>query len=256
MLNIIGSFFLQFLKPLGFVVLLLFITLFLIKKKPKTAICFVLISLVIIFVLGNPFFSTFVTRSMEWRYMPSQSYAQADAILILAEGTLPANTPRQRVELEGQADRALYAAQLYHKGLAPVVIVSGSFSRASSTKTFLMELGVPEDAILVQSGSSNMRADVSMATQVITTNNYENVLLVTSALQMDRAMFLFKDSDFKVVPAPTDYKVTLRDWEALTVVDWKAILTNLMPTTAALDQTFNVLWEYVGLAFYRVRSLF
>ena len=64
MLHFIGTFFLQFIKPLGFIALLLFITLFLIRKKPKTAIWFVLIYLIIVFVVGNPFFSTFMSRSM------------------------------------------------------------------------------------------------------------------------------------------------------------------------------------------------
>ncbi|NLB71249.1 MAG: YdcF family protein [Chloroflexi bacterium] len=256
MLHFIGTFFLQFIKPLGFIALLLFITLFLIRKKPKTAIWFVLICLIIIFVFGNPFFSTFMTRSMEWRYMPSQDYAQADAILLFADGTLPADTPRQRVELEGEADRVLYTAQLYHQELAPVIIVSGDFSRASSSKTFLMELGVPEDAIILQNQSSNMRSDAALSGGIMSTNDFESVLLVTSALQMDRAMFLFRDVEINITPAPTDYKVTLKDWEALTGSDWKTIVANLLPTTEALDQTARVLWEYFGLAFYRVRSLF
>lgn len=42
MLSLITKFFLQFLNPLGFVAFVLFVTLFLIKKKPKTAIWFVL----------------------------------------------------------------------------------------------------------------------------------------------------------------------------------------------------------------------
>lgn len=49
----------QFFLPLGFVALLLFFTLLLIKKHPNTATWLVLISLVIVGVLGNPIFSTF-----------------------------------------------------------------------------------------------------------------------------------------------------------------------------------------------------
>mgnify|MGYP007112908007 CR=1 FL=1 len=43
MLGLLISFLKQFLSPMGFAALLLFITLFLIKKHPKTAIWFVLI---------------------------------------------------------------------------------------------------------------------------------------------------------------------------------------------------------------------
>ncbi len=137
-----------------------------------------------------------------------------------------------------------------------MIIVSGDFSRASSSKTFLMELGVPEDAIILQNQSSNMRSDAALSGGIMSTNDFESVLLVTSALQMDRAMFLFRDVEINITPAPTDYQVTLKDWEALVSSDWKAIVANLLPTTEALDQTARVLWEYFGLAFYRVRSLF
>ena len=70
MSGMIIGFFKQFFMPLGFVALLLFLTLFLIKKHPKTAIWFVLICLVVVGVFGNPIFSTFFARSMEWRHMP------------------------------------------------------------------------------------------------------------------------------------------------------------------------------------------
>lgn len=256
MLSLITKFFLQFLNPLGFVAFVLFVTLFLIKKKPKTAIWFVLICLLIIAVLGNPYFSTFLTRSMEWRHMPSLNPSRADAILLFADGVSPAHTPRQRVELDGEADRALYAAQLYQQQVAPVIIVSGGQLRTSSAKTLLMELGVPEDALILQDGSSNMRDDVALSTELILSKDFKDVLLVTSALQMDRAMLLFKETVLNIIPAPTDYEVTLDDWQVLTSWDWRDIVTNLLPTSEAFQQTYSVLWEYFGMTFYRVRSIF
>lgn len=255
MLSLITKFFLQFMNPLGFVAFVLFVTLFLIKKKPKTAIWFVLICLLVLGVLGNPYFSTFLTRSMEWRHMPSPNPSRADVILLLADGVSPAHTPRQRVELDDQADRAVYAAQLYQQQVAPFIIVSGGQLRTDSTKTLLMELGVPEEALLIQDESSNMRNDVAFSSELIQSSGFKDILLLTSALQMDRAMFLFKDSGLNVIPAPTDYEVTLNEWQALTSWDWRDIVMNVVPNSEALQQTFNVLWEYFGLTYYRIRSI-
>ena len=92
MFSLIRDFFLQFLNPLAFVGVVLFITLFLIKKKPNTAIWFVVICLLVIAIFGNPYFSTFLTRSMEWRNMPSQAMTNADAILLIADGTFVSET--------------------------------------------------------------------------------------------------------------------------------------------------------------------
>ena len=246
----------QFLTPLGFVALLLFFTLFLIKKHPKTAVWFVLICIVIVGVFGNPIFSTFFTRSMEWRYMPITAGTKADAILVLTDGTLPANTPRQRVEVQDEADRLLYAATLYQQQAAPRVIISGDSSRTASARTLLMELGVPADAILVQDKSINLPSDAALCAPILSSQNIKRFLLVTSAMQMDRAYFVFRQLGFEVTPAPTDYHVSLQDWETLTAWNWRYIVTKLMPTSQAFDQSTAVLWEYMALAFYRVKAIF
>ncbi len=256
MFSIIRDFFLQLVNPLAFVSVVLFISLFLIKKKPKTAIWFVVICLVIITVFGNPYFSTFLTRSMEWRHMPNQAMPNADAILLIANGTYVSETPRQRVEVGEEADSVLYSAMYYQQKLAPVIIVSGSSVRANSTKVLLMELSVPEDAIIVQANSSNLREDVSLSLEIIKEKEIKSVILVTSALKIDRTMFLLRESDLTVTPAPTNYRVTLSDWQNLTDWKWQQIITHLLPTSAALEQTFQALWEYFGLTFYRIRSIF
>ncbi|MDD2521627.1 MAG: ElyC/SanA/YdcF family protein [Anaerolineaceae bacterium] len=256
MVSILRDFFIQLLNPLAFVSVVLFISLFLIKKKPNTAIWFVAISLAIIAIFGNIFFSSFLTRSMEWRYMPNQAMEKADAILLMADGTLESNTPRQRVEVEGKADGVLYSAMYYQQNLAPVIVVSGNLEAAESARILLMELGVPQDAIILQNDASNMREDVAKSLDILQAREVSSVILVTTALKMDRTMFLLRDSGLIVTPAPVDYQVTLNDWQNLTDWNWKQFITNIMPTSSALDQTFSALWEYFGLAFYRVKSLF
>ena len=256
MFSIIRDFFLQLVNPLAFVSVVLFVSLFLIRKKPKTAVWFIAICLVIIAIFGNPYFSTFLTRSMEWRHMPNQAMGNADAILLVADGTFVSETPRQRIEVGEEADRVLYSAMYFQLKLAPVIIVSGSSIRAKSAKTLLMELGVPEDAIIVQADSSNLREDISLSLQIIDENEIKTIILVTSALKMDRTMFLLRETDLTVTPAPADYQVTLRDWQNLTDCKWQKIITQLLPTSTAFDQTFTALWEYFGLAFYRVKAIF
>ena len=256
MMGLITGFLKQFFSPLGLVALLLFVTLFLIKKHTKTAIWFVLISVVIIGVLGNPIFATFFTRSLEWRHMPVSADTQAEAIVLLAQGTLPADTPRQRVEVQDQADRVIYAATLYQQQAAPLIIVSGSYSQANSARTLLLELGVPAEAIIMQEHSSNMPSDVALTAPILVLQNVQHILLVTSALQMDRAYFVFRQLDIEVTPAPTDYHVTLQDWQSLTAWQWRDVINKVMPTSQALNQSAAVLWEYVGLAFYRLQAIF
>ena len=53
----------QLIMPMSLAALLLFITLFLIRKHPKTAIWLVLISLILVGVGGNAYFSTYLART-------------------------------------------------------------------------------------------------------------------------------------------------------------------------------------------------
>jgi uncharacterized SAM-binding protein YcdF (DUF218 family) len=176
--------------------------------------------------------------------------------LLLADGAELPDTPRQRVEVSEAADRILYSAMYYQQELAPVVIISGNGGRTASAKILLMELGVPEDAIILQNQAPNLREDIKRSLEVIKENEFKSVILVTSALKMDRSLFLLNKSGLDIMPAPVDYQVTLNDWQNLTAWKWQDILTSIMPTSSALEQNAQVLWEYMSLFFYRVISIF
>lgn len=254
----------QFVLPVGLTTILLFLTLFLIKKKPKTAIWLVLISLLLLSTAGNAYFSAFLTRSLEWRYMPLTGEVKADAIVLLGGGTEAPDTPRQMVEVNSAGDRVLYAAQLYKAGAAPLIILSGgnmSYSQARSTtpaqemQTLLVGLGVPPEALVLQAQSQNTAEDAFFTSAILREKQIRTVILVTSAAHMERALMMFASPEISLIPAPTDYNVTQRSWENLMRWDWKTILTHVMPDGGTIARTNLVLHEYLGIFFYRVKFL-
>ena len=254
----------QFILPAGLTAILLFLTLFLIKKKPKTAIWLVLLSLIMVSVAGNAYFSAFLTRSLEWRYMPPTAEIKADAIVLLGGGTEAADTPRQIVEVNSAGDRVLYAAQLYKAGAAPLIILSGgnmSYSQARGTTTaeemqaLLVGLGIPQEALVLQKQSQNTAEDAFFTRAIFTEKEIRTVILVTSAAHMPRALMMFASPEISLIPAPVDYNVTQRSWENLMRWDWKTMLTHVMPDGSAFSQTTLMMREYLGIFFYRVKFL-
>jgi len=254
----------QFVLPVGLTAILLFLTLFLIKKKPKTAFWLVLISLLVVSAAGNAYFSAFLTRSLEWRYMPPTGEVKADAIVLLGGGTEAPDTPRQMVEINSAGDRVLYAAQLYKAGAAPLIILSGgnmSYSQARSTtpaqemQAMLVDLGVPQEALVLQSQSQNTAEDAYFTSAILAEKQIRTVILVTSAAHMERALMMFASPEISIIPAPTDYNVTQRSWENLMRWDWKTILTHVMPDGGNIARTNLILHEYLGIFFYRVKFL-
>lgn len=256
MASFIGKFFLQFLEPLAIVGLFLFISLFIVRSKAKGALFFMIVALIVVSLFGNVFFSTWLTRSMEWRYMPvNVSTTKADAIVLLAKGMHSAETPRLRVEVGEEADRVLYATALLQRGAAEGILVVGSGVETVAAKQLLLELGVPEQAIFLNQTNDNIVDIVSSSAGALSVAKAEKVLLVTSAVEMDRMRFAFEQSGLEVIPAPCDYSVTKANWDALTSAGIKDIAFNLMPKSDAFAKTVMVLGEYFSLAFYRIKAI-
>jgi len=224
----------------------------------------VLISLLVVSTAGNAYFSAFLTRSLEWRYMPPTGEVKADAIVLLGGGTEAPDTPRQMVEINSAGDRVLYAAQLYKAGAAPLIILSGgnmSYSQERSTtpaqemQAMLVGLGVPQEALVLQSQSQNTAEDAYFTSAILAEKQIRTVILVTSAAHMERALMMFASPEISIIPAPTDYNVTQRSWENLMRWDWKTILTHVMPDGGNIARTNLILHEYLGIFFYRVKFL-
>ncbi len=256
MIAFLTTFLGQFIQPLSIVVILVFFGLLKIRKNPKGATWLIVIAFLLVAILGNTYFSTFLTRSMEWRNMPPTAETKADAIVVMAGGAVAANTPRQMVEVNEEGDRVLAAAKLYKEGRAPLIIVSGGVSPSNQSKNLLMSLGVPEKDILLQDQSESIAEDAFLTSKMMSEKSVKTAFLVTSASQMDRAVLSFKQEDFIVIPAPVDYRVTQAYYNILMRFDVKQNLLNLMPTSQAFNQSSAILKEYFTLALYRVKSIF
>jgi uncharacterized SAM-binding protein YcdF (DUF218 family) len=174
------------------------------------------------------------------------------AIVLLGGGISPAAPPLMPTsDLNDAADRILFAARLFHKGLAPRIIVSGADARpdpeagretdASATRQVLLELGVPSHAIVLEGASRNTGENIAFVRAMV---GSEPVALVTSAFHMPRALKLAQQAGLEAFAFPTDYKIPAALRPA-----WQ----NWLPGIEAQTTTSLALWEYMGLAFDRRR---
>ena len=256
MFSVIGKFLLQFTEPLAIVGLFLFIALLIVGKKAKGSLFFLIVALLLVAVLGNTFFSSWISRSMEWRYMPVDvNTVKADAIVLLADGTKAANTPRLRVELGEEADRALYAIAMFQRGAAKGILVVGGPEESESTRQFLIELGVPQELVFLNQDTKDIVETVTSTTVALQNVGAKSMILVTSALEMDRMRFAFEQSGLEIIPAPCDYDITKAHWNSSMAMTLPNVITHLMPTSEHFARSVATLREYFSLAFYRIRVL-
>jgi uncharacterized SAM-binding protein YcdF (DUF218 family) len=191
-----------------------------------------------------------LAASLEGRFrpLPVEQEEPADAIVVLGGSTSPRVAPRVTVDLSGSGDRLLQAARLFRAGKAPVIVVSGGIvdegdagiPEAISMTETLVELGVPRSAILLESESHDTHENCREVATLLEQRGIEEVLLVTSAVHMRRALATCRSAGMRARPSPTDYRTFERP---LTLLDWT-------PKVSALARTTRALREYLATQLY------
>lgn len=233
------------ISPLGLSLLLIALGLLLLafrwRRLALTLLGFVWLWLL---VWSLPVASGALRMALEAEYpiRPVASLPTAPAIVILG-GAM--KTPTQKQPLPGLADssdRVWHAARLYHTGKAPLLLLSGgsdpalsTMSEARAMQSFLRDLGVPAKAVLLEEESRTTRENAACAAAILKQRGINRVLLVTSALHMQRAAGHFAAAGIEVIPAATDY-------ESGALADWQRWL----PDAGALAQSGQAMKEWIG----------
>lgn len=201
-----------------------------------------------------PAVSDVLRLSLEGRFanQPVADLPAADAIVVLGGGisAVPADWPYP--DLGRSADRIWHAARIYHAGKAPLVVIAGGrrtwlgnrTSEAEAMRAFLADLNVPSKVVLMESRSASTRENAVFTAELLRARGIDRVLLVTSALHMQRAVATFRAVGMDAVPAATDFEVIP---EPNHVLRW-------LPDAAALAASTRALAEYLGLWVYRWRG--
>ncbi|HYW91997.1 MAG TPA: YdcF family protein [Gammaproteobacteria bacterium] len=204
---------------------------------------------------STPVVSNALRLTLEHRYpdKPVAQYARADAIVVLGGALVPAVPPKfPYPDLLPEADREWQAARLYHAGKAPLVIASGgrlpwlgvNTPEAVAMRKFLVALGVPAGAIVLETHSRTTRQNAVDVKPILERLDVHKVLLVTSALHMPRALATFRGEGIDAVPAPTDFDVRPRPYNLL----------SFLPDSDALANSAQALHEYAGMFVYHLRG--
>jgi uncharacterized SAM-binding protein YcdF (DUF218 family) len=142
---------------------------------------------------------------------------------------------------DATSSRVRHAVRLFKARLAPQLILSGGPGAphrpncALNMKALAEVLGVPPSCIIVEGQSSRTTENAREVGRILRVQQVSSVLLVTSPLHMRRAKRCFER-------------------EAITV--WAAPAPPLAPRGSSRRPSLleEVLQEYLGLAYYRIRG--
>ena len=232
----------SWLLPLGiFIVALFALAWYAWNRRGERRIAALLFALTFVFYLLCT--SVVAERTLGWleqAYLPPAEPA-GDVIIMLGGGAMPDSPDVDGVGAlcASPANRLLTAVRLQRKLGVPILLSGGQVyedtgAEAKIARRILIDLGVPESKILVETRSINTTQNARYSAEILRAQGLTQPILVTSAFHMKRAVLNFKKQGIDVVPYPADYQVTHHP-----VFHY----TKLRPQTEALLDNVTVLQE-------------
>jgi uncharacterized SAM-binding protein YcdF (DUF218 family) len=245
-----------FVYPLGLAIMLGILSLVLAAfGRRRLAGGLLALILVGLWVASAPAFANWAYAGLEARYkpVPVADLPAADVTIVLGGIAGQPLPPRVTLDLGEPADRVIQAFRLYKAGKTANILVSGGnlpwqtavAPEAELVGDLLVELGVPREAIALETQSRNTRENATASAEIMKARGWRSALLVTSGAHMPRAMAIFRRAGLEVTPAPTDIRVRYPLYDS--VLDF-------LPSAAALERTSDAIKEWLGIAVYRFRG--
>jgi uncharacterized SAM-binding protein YcdF (DUF218 family) len=213
------------------------------RERPRLLAVFAALALALTLAGSDPL-SEWLNGALEAEHAWARplSADPFDAVIVLGGSTddTPAGDPH--VTMSG--DRVVLGARLYHRGLTPLLVTSGSpiegltdHDAVSATAQIWRDLGVPDDAIVRVLGARTTSEEASLHARLIRERGWRRVGLVTSAFHERRALALFEARGVHLVPVPADVRTRPPGWHGF---------YSLVPKGIAAHYIHDDCWELLG----------
>ncbi|MEK9777343.1 MAG: YdcF family protein, partial [Quisquiliibacterium sp.] len=153
------------ISPLGTMLMLAALALaFAVIRAPRLAAMLMVLGVAWVTVWSLPTPSLWLRAQVEANYplLPIKDLPSADAIVVLGGGITPPARKNAYPDMGKAADRIWHAARLYKAGKAPLLVLSGGsdpqvsvMTEAQAMRELLLDLGVPSQAMLLETQSRN-----------------------------------------------------------------------------------------------------
>jgi uncharacterized SAM-binding protein YcdF (DUF218 family) len=211
------------------------------------------VALAAVYVMTAPVFAEALVRTIEYQYSPPVLTASArnrdNLIVVLTAGWLrSAENHSYEVKLgEAGWERTWIAVELWQRIGGKLLFVGaptpdGKISAAAGMARVARQLGVPSASLLVEGNSRNTYENWKFSERLIQQYG-DRVWLITSAINMPRAMSVARGLGINAVPYPCDYRAD-KD------VSWRLWI----PSNAAPVTLEEALHELLGMVWYRWRG--
>lgn len=198
------------------------------------------LSALLLFVTFAPV-AAWLARPLEQRFpVPAALPAKIDGILVLG-GFSNADIAERTGSLavSESAERIMISAALARRHPEARLVISGRGEDHPTMSAWLSDLGLARNRIVFESRARNTFENAALSYREARPGKEEVWLLVTSALHMPRAVGVFRQIGWDLIPYPVDYQVA----DVAPLTGWPDLAANLVSLGAVLK-------EWVGLVVY------
>jgi uncharacterized SAM-binding protein YcdF (DUF218 family) len=218
------------------------------RKETARRLLLPCIPYLMLVVLSVPAVSYFVVGSLEWQQPPAAS-PDADTIVVLGGGVLPADAGRPRAELDASSTfRCLHAAELYHRRKPCRILVSSGNPLpdesvppcADLMAALLRQLGVKESDLLIENTSRTTYENAVESRKLLDKLAAGKVILVTEGIHLHRAALCFRKQGVAVEPSGCRYRAT----------EFKPSAGLFLPSLSGIAGYQETSHEWLGIVWY------
>lgn len=246
-------FLVDLLQPFTVLYVFLLVTIALLWRKrveSRRRLLLVTVPAVVLAILCTPAVGFFALGSLEWQYPPRLERPPGDyAIVVLSGWAFRPNElrPEPLLGLDSQW-RSLHAAWLYRQGPPCPIVVSGGKvetddagqTLAAMMRDFLVQHDVNADDIILEDRSRSTYENALYTAELLKQRGIHQIVLVTTAWHMPRAVRCFEAQGLDVIPSGCDYQTAKFNWSLLSFVP-------RAETTFTISAAFH---EWLGLILY------
>lgn len=176
---------------------------------------------------------------------------KADAVVVLGGIMNPSVHDTFGLSLTSAADRLVTGVELLRQKKVNALIMGGGATRGASEgsriEQFVKTWNVAQGEIIGLEACMNTREEAARVRSVLDQRKWTNVVLVTSAFHMPRAMATFEKAGISVRPLACDF-------EALPVMEGEVPAFRLVPIIDHIKNLTLYMHEVIGWYYYAARG--
>jgi uncharacterized SAM-binding protein YcdF (DUF218 family) len=241
-----------FILPPGIFFLLLLLGTILRLRFYRTGQSLIYLAIVLLLFMSMPILTNPLMRFYESTPAldaAALTHTQAKAIVVLGGGRYP-DAPEYQGDTvsEPSLERIRYGAWLQRKTKLPILVTGGVvYGGTRPAEAELMKQVLAQDFLAlvpwVEKDSRTTYENAIDSRKILEKEGIRNIILVTHALHMPRAVEAFTKAGFEVTPAPMGYDAAS---DAPTMM-------GLLPSVYSLVNMHELMHELVGRLWYHLR---